>query len=151
MSTSKELNSQISFEIKTKFDNEEHEELSKTLNTELKDPAELVSNVSEAFLVNFTDPSIQTVSIRQLLNLSFSIKIPPYTNCRAKILLSCVKNQRQFCDINSLKIVSFGKNVDGLKNEYSKNLIFEKLNKSVLAYYNDTAILDLGIVTNTRK
>ena len=151
MSSSKQINSQIPFEIKTKLDNVEVGEISKILNAELKDPADLISNVSEKFSVNFTNQSVQSASIRQSLKINLAITIPPYSNCRAKIVFSCVHNQRQFCHFNSLKIVSFGKNVDGLKSEYEKNLMLTNFNKSVLAFYNDTAILDLGIVTNTRK
>ncbi|RNA15674.1 hypothetical protein BpHYR1_008571 [Brachionus plicatilis] len=137
------------FVLKPMLNNFEYPSLTQTLTVTVKDPTDLVSNVSE--LYSFTEQPGQQVSIRQSLKLNISLKIPPYSNCRTKIIFSCVDKTsgRQFCQINSTRIVSFGKNVDGLKNEYLNNLILTEFNRSAMTFYNDMAILDLGIVTNT--
>lgn len=125
----------------------------KSLTVTVKDPVDLITNVSDLYSINYTQQSTQTASIGQSLTLNLSINIPPYSNCRTKLVFSCVDNlsARQFCHINSIKIVSFGKNVDGLQNEYLNNLILPLFDKTAMTYYNDSASLDLGIVTNTRR
>ena len=83
------------------------------------------------------------------------MKIPPNNNTKTKLNFSCVDavTNRQFCHIKSISIVSFGKNVDGLLNEYKNNLIpGSYLIKALVGtFYYDSYELDLGIITNTSK
>ncbi len=73
---------------------------------------------------------------------------------------SCIQNSSgiltQFGNILSFKIISAGKNVDGLLAEKDDIIpLMSKLppngKKYVENYYNDTAELDLGVLTNTGK
>lgn len=79
--------------------------------------------------------------------------IPPNTNTRTLLNFSCVdaSTNRQFCHIKSVSLVSIGKNVDGFFNEYKNQLITGSFLKkaSVANFYNDSLVLDLGILTNT--
>ena len=94
-----------------------------------------------------------TAYLRQLVSTQVQISIPLFYNLRTKITLKCVDNKtnQQFADIKSLRVISLGQNIDGLFNEYNKSLMPTIFNTSVLnaQFYKDTAILDLGIITNT--
>ena len=94
-----------------------------------------------------------TASVRQIVSTQVQISIPLFYNLRTKITVTCVDNKtnQQYANIKSFKVISLGQNIDGLSNEYNKSLIPTVYNTTVLnaQYYKDTAILDLGIITNT--
>ena len=87
--------------------------------------------------------------------MMITINIPLYSNLRTILNISTVDSVtgQQFAHIQSVKILSAGRNVDGLVNEFNKGFLqpsFSRAAKSGdLSFYNDNAIFDLGIITNT--
>lgn len=57
------------------------------------------------------------------------------------------------CHINSVTVVSAGQNVDGFWQEYTYGLLQPVYSRTSTSdnFYMDTAVLDLGILTNTGK
>ena len=100
-------------------------------------------------------PSItdQFASVRKIVSVKITLNIPLFYNLKTKITVKCidVTTKKQFANIISLKIASMGSNIDGLMNEYNQRLIPTVYSTSVLnaSFYKDTAVLDLGIITNT--
>lgn len=59
-------------------------------------------------------------------------------------------NNYEICNIKSFKIVSMGANVDGPMTDFNHGLIpITMSTASNDSYYNNSAFLDMGIVTNT--
>jgi hypothetical protein len=97
------------------------------------------------------------VNIRQMVPIIIHINIPPYSNVRTILNVSTVDtiSNQQFASIQSLKILSAGRNINGLMNEYSKNFLTPVYSKTAKSgdssFYNDNALFDFGIITNTSK
>lgn len=89
------------------------------------------------------------------MSLNLSLKFPPYSNIRTILRFSCVdpSSNRQLCNIKSVLITSIGRNIDGLNNEYKKNILQPVYFRSIpgMIFYNDSVNFDLGIITNTSK
>lgn len=98
-------------------------------------------------------PSSKTLNIRQTYSYTYWLIVPPFTNSRLSLTASCMDRitGRIPCTILSLQLVSMGRNIDGLWSEYSYGLMSPTYyrNSTLDNYYNDTAFIDLGIVTNT--
>jgi hypothetical protein len=101
-----------------------------------------------------------TAGIGQIVTANISINIPQFSNLRTILTFSCLTTvsgvQKQFANILSFNVISMGKNVDGLMSEINKlglNAKMSSISPNGLKYfenfYNDTATLDLGVVTNT--
>ncbi len=55
-----------------------------------------------------------------------------------------------FCNIESFRVISAGRNVDGLMADIPNDRILGTYNSSSeINFHNDTATLDLGVITNT--
>ena len=86
--------------------------------------------------------------------VNITLNIPPFSNLRTVLNVSAIdlSTNKQFGAIQSLKIISAGRNVDGLLNEYNLGLMPGPtfyMSASDAAFYYDTAVFDLGIITNT--
>lgn len=97
--------------------------------------------------------TIPNVAIRQSVTYNATIRVPPFSNIRSVLYFSCIDvvTGRAFCNINSVSVTSAGCNVDGFWQEYSYGLIPVIFSRTTTTdnFYNDTATLDLGFLTNT--
>jgi hypothetical protein len=97
----------------------------------------------------------KSVTVKQTVPMIITINIPPYSNLRTVLNISTVDSVtgQQFAHIQSLKILSAGRNVDGLMNEYSKGFMQPSFSRTAKSgdssFYFDSAFFDLGIITNT--
>jgi hypothetical protein len=95
------------------------------------------------------------VSVKQTVPILITLNIPPYSNLRTVLNMSTVDSVtgQQFAHIQSIKILSAGRNVDGLMNEYGKGFMqptfYRTARSGDSSFYYDNAIFDLGIITNT--
>lgn len=101
--------------------------------------------------IGFTSTPNLVVSIRQKVNIKFKINVPSFSNIRVVLNFSCVQSGVQFARIDSLGISSIGKNIDGLAKEYEAQLLSPVYSRedSSASFHQDTAVFDLGIITNT--
>lgn len=81
----------------------------------------------------------------------FRVNIPPGRNYRTQLYMYCQVSGKTFCKFESMHIVSIGRNIDGLWNEYQLGLIKPTFSKQTDTFYTDLGLLDLGIITNTGK
>ncbi len=92
------------------------------------------------------------IQVTNITTFNVSIYIPAFTNHLLQVVISSLNyaSMRPFADIRSARIVSMGRNVDGLFNDYS---LYGKHQpefvSSVDEYYADHVVFDLGIITNT--
>ena len=92
-----------------------------------------------------------SAGIRNSLALQVTLTIPPNSNVKTVIQFKCVDSTGQFANIESLKIVSMGRNINGLMREYNASLLVPTYYTSGVgeSFYNDSVSFDLGIITNT--
>ncbi len=93
----------------------------------------------------------ETVAIGQNVTSHICIKFPDFANARTIVSLNCIDpvTGRQFCSFLSMKIVSAGRNVDGLMSEYTYKLMKPTYNNLTDPIYTSSVTFDLGIITNT--
>ncbi|CAF0786583.1 unnamed protein product [Brachionus calyciflorus] len=141
------------FTITPLLDGTAYPQLTETLTVNVLSPSGLISNVSTNHSYKFVQQVGLTVTPRQTVVLDLSLKIPPNANSRVSLNFTCVDqvSSRGHCHIKSILLKSFGQNVDGIQNEYKNNLIQTSFSKKALDayFYNDSTVLDLGIITNT--
>jgi hypothetical protein len=91
------------------------------------------------------------VKIKDVVPVVFNLNIPPNSNYKVALEFKCVDVAGQFGQIQSAKILSMGRNIDGLMREYKAGRILSVSNKSGIgeSYYYDSIKIDLGIITNT--
>ena len=103
---------------------------------------------------------MQSAGIGQIVKVNITLVIPLFTNLRTKLMFSCIDTStgqpKQFANILSFSVISMGKNVDGLMSEINQlgfNPTMSRLSSNGYKYYenfyNDTAVLDMGVLTNT--
>ena len=98
---------------------------------------------------------MNTVLVKQIVPVIVTLNVPPYSNLRTILNISTVDSVtgQQFAHIQSLKILSAGRNVDGLFNEFNKGFLQPSFSRTAKSgdssFYYDNAIFDLGIITNT--
>lgn len=90
--------------------------------------------------------------IRQSVNFEYKIYLPTYSQGRLQITIASVQNASSVTvNIISATILSAGINVGSFMSEYAwENKYQWTYSSSVVgSTYQDTAYLDLGVVTNT--
>ena len=100
------------------------------------------------------DDLLQEAPLRTIVKVNFSLALPLFSNLETKVIFECITTIRgqpeQFGSIHSFKVVSAGRNVDGVMSEVISNRINPVFStRSPGGFYADSAELDLGIVTNT--
>jgi hypothetical protein len=92
-----------------------------------------------------------SVSIKQLVTFRVNINIPPNSNLPANFTFTCASPGFQYGHIKAIRVISMGRNIDGLMREYNASFLsptFYSTNSSA-TFYTDSANFDLGIITNT--
>jgi hypothetical protein len=111
------------------------------------------SNDTTNVLVSSSNSTIQS-GIRQTVTYGYKIYLPTYSQGRLQITIASIQNASSVTvNIISASILSAGINVGSFMNEYSLGNKYQwTYSSSVLgSTYQDTAYLDLGVVTNTGK
>ena len=101
-----------------------------------------------------------SAAIGQIVKVNITLTIPLFTNLRTKLMFTCIDTStgqpKQFANILSFSVISMGKNVDGLMSEVNELGLYPQVSsltsngyKYYENYYNDTAVLDMGVITNT--
>ncbi|CAF3632430.1 unnamed protein product [Rotaria sordida] len=111
----------------------------------------LFSNDTTNVLTTTTNSTIQS-SIRQIVTYTFKIYLPTYSQGRLQIFIASTQMSNSVTiNIISAKILSAGINVGSFMQEYILGNKYQWIySSSVLgSSYQDTAYLDLGVVTNT--
>jgi hypothetical protein len=103
-------------------------------------------------LLATSNSTIQS-GIRQSVAYSFKIYLPTYSQGQLQIKIDSIANASSVTiDIMSVDIISAGINVGSFMNEYALgNKYHWTYSSSVNSSYQDTAYLDLGVVTNTGR
>lgn len=92
--------------------------------------------------------------IRQSVTFQYKIYLPTYSQGRLQITIASVQNASSVTvNIISATILSAGINVGSFMNEYALGNKYQwTYSSSVMgSTYQDTAYLDLGVVTNTGR
>ncbi len=113
----------------------------------------LQSNDTTDVLISSSNSTIQS-GIRQTVTFGYQIYLPTYSQGRLQITIASVQNASSVTvDIISATILSAGINVGSFMNEYLLGNKYHWTYSSSVAgsSYQDTAYLDLGVVTNTGK
>lgn len=100
-----------------------------------------------------TNSTVQS-GIRQTVNYQYKIYLPTYSQGRLQITIASIQNASSVTvNIISATILSAGINVGSFMNEYSLGNKYQWTYSSSVAgsSYQDTAYLDLGVVTNTGR
>ena len=123
--------------------------LSKSLSLVVNSKDSLNSNVTNVSM-SLSSNSF-TTGIRKLLKLQVTLTIPPNSNVKTWAQFKCVDSIGQFATIESLKIVSMGRNINGLMREYNASRLVPYYYTSGVgeSFYKDMVDFDLGIITNT--
>jgi hypothetical protein len=104
--------------------------------------------VLKDFRINISNSNPTDVSIRQQVNVSFTLVIPLNTSTRVILTLKTIDNvtNGQFADISDVYMLYAGCNVDGFVGDQA---IAPAFTSSKSNFYFDTVYFDLGVVTNT--
>ncbi|CAF2512453.1 unnamed protein product [Rotaria sp. Silwood2] len=111
----------------------------------------LFSNDTANILIATTNSTIQS-DIRQIVTYTFKIYLPTYSQGRLQIFIASTQMSNSVTiNIISADILSAGINVGSFMHEYILGNKYQwSYSSSVLgSSYQDTAYLDLGVVTNT--
>jgi hypothetical protein len=91
--------------------------------------------------------------IKETALVNITIFVPSFANQRIFLTINCLSSGQQFSSISSLNLLQVGRNIDGFVSEHLKGDLVEKTstNATNARFYNDTLVIDLGVVTNTSK
>ncbi|CAF2076674.1 unnamed protein product [Rotaria magnacalcarata] len=155
VSTTVPVNSQLSINIAA-FANNNQSSLNTSIswtvtNYTVYTAFTVYPNDTVTVLTSTTNSTVQS-GIRQLVTFQFQICLPVYAQGRLQILIASIPMANSVTiDIISADILSAGINVGSFMSEYILgNKYHWAYSSSVLgSSYQDTAYLDLGVVTNT--